>query len=290
MQNKYDLRGKDPLFSGIIYSILIGALFCLLIPFVYVISSSFATEHEILNRGFFLLPKEWTIDAYGYLLSNVNFMTSFKNSVVITVSGTTINIVLTSLMAYGLSKTWLKGRRVLNFMVLFTMIFSGGIIPTYLVVRELGLINSYWALYLTAAIAPFNLIVMRSFFQNIPSELEEAARIDGCSEIRLFLRIIIPLSMPSIATFTLFYAVYNWNTYFYAILFINNSSDWPLQVYLRQMLVVSSSGMEQEAGAFQYTPAVKMAAVIITALPLLVIYPFLQKHFNKGMMLGSVKG
>ncbi len=290
MQNKFDLRGRDPLFSGVIYTTLIGALLCLIVPFIYVISSSFATEHEILNRGFFLFPREWTIDAYGYLLSNVNFMTSFKNSVVITVSGTTINIVLTSLMAYGLSKTWLKGRRVLNFMVLFTMIFSGGIIPTYLVVRELGLINSYWALYLTAAIAPFNLIVMRSFFQNIPTELEEAARMDGCSEIRLFLRIIIPLSMPAIATFTLFYAVYNWNTYFYAILFINNSSDWPLQVYLRQMLVVSSSGMEQEAGAFHYTPAVKMAAVIVTALPLLVVYPFLQKHFNKGMMLGSVKG
>lgn len=290
MKISYDSRGKDPLFTGSIYFVLLAALICLLGPFIYVVSSSFATEHEILNRGFFLFPKEWTIEAYGYLLSNDNFLTSFNNSVVITVCGTAINIVLTSLMAYGLSKTWLKGRRVLNFMVLFTMIFSGGIIPTYLVIRELGLINSYWALYLNSAIAPFNLIVMRSFFQTIPSELEEAARIDGCSELRLFWRIIIPLSMPSIATFTLFYAVFNWNTYFYAILFINDSADWPLQVYLRQMLVVSSSGMEEQAGAFQYTPAVKMAAVIITALPLLVVYPFLQKHFNKGMMLGSVKG
>jgi putative aldouronate transport system permease protein len=289
MQTKFDLRGKDPLFTGLVYMTLIASLLCLVGPFLYVVSSSFATEHEILNRGFFLIPKEWTIDAYGYLLSNANFLTAFENSVVITVCGTIINITLTSLMAYGLSKTWLKGRRTLNFMVLITMIFSGGIIPTYLVVRELGLINSYWALYLTMAIAPFNLIVMRSFFQSIPSELEEAARIDGCSELRLFLRIIIPLSMPSIATFTLFYAVYNWNTYFYAILFINDSADWPLQVYLRQMLVVSS-GMEEEAGAFRYTPGVKMAAVLITALPLLVVYPFLQKHFNKGMMLGSVKG
>jgi putative aldouronate transport system permease protein len=290
MKAAYDLRGKDPVFTLLVYAILIGFLLCIVIPFVYVITSSFATEHEILNRGFFLFPREWTIEAYGYLMSNWNFVNAFKNSVTITVCGTAINIALTSLMAYGLSKPWLRGRRVLNFLVLFTMIFSGGIIPTYLVVRELGLLNSYWALYLNSAIAPFNLIVMRSFFQNIPQELDEAARIDGCSEWRLFLRIILPLSMPAVATFTLFYAVFNWNTYFYAILFLNNSNDWPLQVYLRQMLIISTSSMEDEAGNFHYTPAVKMAAVIITALPLLVVYPFLQKHFNKGMLLGSVKG
>jgi putative aldouronate transport system permease protein len=288
--NTYDARGKDPLFTLIMYGLLIISLLCILIPFIYVISSSFATEQEIASRGFFFFPKEWTIEAYGYLLSNSNFTKAFQNSVVITVVGTTINIVLTSLMAYGLSKNWLKGRRALNFMVLFTMIFAGGMIPSYLVIKELGLLNSYWALYLNTAIAPFNLIVMRSFFQNIPSELEEAARIDGCSELRLFWRIVLPLSMPAIATFTLFYAVFNWNTYFYAILFLNNSSEWPLQVYLRQMLIETTSGMEADSGGFHYTPAVKMAAVMIAAIPLLIIYPFLQKYFNKGMMLGSVKG
>ncbi|WP_141336296.1 carbohydrate ABC transporter permease [Paenibacillus sp. tmac-D7] len=286
----FDARGKSPLFTLIIYGVLVMSLMGIFIPFIYVISSSFATEQEFLSRGFFIFPREWTIEAYGYLLSNENFTTAFGNSVQITVTGTAINIILTSLMAYGLSKSWLQGHRYLNFMVLFTMIFSGGMIPTYLVIKELGLINSYWALYLNMAIAPFNLIVMRSFFQNIPSELEEAARIDGCSEVRLFLRIVIPLSMPAIATFTLFYAVFNWNQYFYAILFLNNSSDWPLQVYLRQMLIETTSGMEADAGGFHYTPAVKMAAVIITAVPLLIVYPFLQKYFNKGMLLGSVKG
>ncbi|WP_248926047.1 carbohydrate ABC transporter permease [Paenibacillus hamazuiensis] len=288
--NTYDARGKDPLFITVIYGLLIVSLLCILVPFVYVTASSFATEHEILSRGFFFFPKEWTVEAYGYLLTNQNFTQSFKNAVVITFFGTLINITLTSLMAYGLSKSWLKGRRVLNFMVLFTMIFAGGMIPTYLVIKELGLINSYWALYLNTAIAPFNLIVMRSFFQNIPSELEEAARIDGCSELRLFWRIVLPLSMPAIVTFTLFYAVFNWNTYFFAILFLNDSADWPLQVYLRQMLIETASSMEADSGGFHYTPAVKMAAVIITALPLLVVYPFLQKYFNKGMLLGSVKG
>jgi putative aldouronate transport system permease protein len=260
------------------------------VPFIYIIASSFATQHEFMSRGFFIIPHEWTIEAYGYLLSNANFTAAFGNAVTITVSGTFINILLTSLMAYGLSKSWLKGRRAMNFMVLFTMIFAGGMIPTYLVVKELGLLNSYWALYLTTAIAPFNLIVMRSFFQNIPAELEESARIDGCSELRLFWQIVIPLSMPAVATFTLFYAVQNWNTYFYAILFLNNSADMPLQVFLRQMLIESDSGMEVDAGGFAYTPAVKMAAVLITAAPLLAVYPFMQKYFNKGMLMGSVKG
>lgn len=288
--NAFDSRGKDPVFTTIIFGILIVALLAILIPFVYIISSSFTTEKEILSRGFFFFPYEWTIEAYGYLLSNANFNTAFGNAVTITVTGTAINIVLTSLMAYGLSKSWLRGRRTINFLVLFTMIFAGGMIPTYLVVKELGLLNSYWALYLNTAIAPFNLIVMRSFFQNIPGELEESARMDGCSELRLFVQIVVPLSMPAIATFTLFYAVHNWNTYFYAILFLNNQHDMPLQVFLRQMLIETDSGMEDSSGGFAYTPAVKMAAVLITAFPLLVIYPFLQKYFNKGMLMGSVKG
>ncbi|GIP14880.1 ABC transporter permease [Paenibacillus montaniterrae] len=283
-------RGSDLLFVVCVYSFLLLSLLVVGLPFFYVITSSFTTEHEYLSRGFFLIPREWTIEAYGYLLHNRNFLQAFENSIMITFFGTLINIVLTSLMAYGLSKSWLKGRRLLNFMVLFSMIFAGGLIPTYLVTRELGLLNSYWALFLNSAIAPFNLIVMRSFFQAIPTELEEAAKIDGSSEYRIFVQIMLPLSLPALATFTLFYAVFNWNTYFYAILFLNNSSDWPLQVFLRQMLIESDQSMEADAGMFQYTPAVKMAAVLVSSAPLLVVYPFLQKYFNKGMLLGSVKG
>lgn len=290
MKISYDSRGKDPLFTGSIYLFLLAALVCLLGPFIYVVSSSFATEHEILNRGFFLFPKEWTIEAYGYLLSNDNFLTSFNNSVVITVCGTAINIVLTSLMAYGLSKTWLKGRRVLNFMVLFTMIFSGGIIPTYLVIRELGLINSYWALYLNSAIAPFNLIVMRSFFQTIPSELEEAARIDGCGEWTLFFRVILPLSLASVTTFIMFYASFYWNSYFQAILFISDSQKQPLQVFLRQIVLESGNSLESVSNGYEYGPPVQMAVVVMASIPMLIMYPFFQKYFDKGMLVGSVKG
>jgi putative aldouronate transport system permease protein len=193
-------------------------------------------------------------------------------------------------MAYGLSKSWLKGRRPLNMMVLFTMLFGGGMIPTYLVVKELHLLNTFWALFLTSAIAPFHLIVMRSFFQNIPAELEESARMDGCNELSLFIRIVVPLSMPAVATFTLFYAVHNWNTYFNAILYMNNGDLWPVQVFVRQMLSQSDAAMTNYVEEYPMGPAVKMAAVVVTSLPLIVIYPFLQKYFNKGMLLGSVKG
>jgi putative aldouronate transport system permease protein len=285
----FDARGKSVTFSWLTNGLLLISLVVVLFPFLYVVFTSFAPQEEILTRGFFLIPHDWTIDAYRYLTHSGNFVQSFNNAVYITIVGTFINMLLTSLMAYGLSKPWLKGRRILNFIVLFTMLFSGGIIPTYLVVKSLHLLDSYWSLFLTGAIAPFHLIVLRSFFQAIPLELEESARIDGCGELRLFYRIILPLSLPAIATFTLFYAVHNWNSYFNAILYLNDSGKWPLQVFLRQLLNQSDANVEDVA-ALQFTPAVRMAAVVLTAVPLLVVYPFLQKYFNKGMLLGSVKG
>ncbi|RAV13300.1 carbohydrate ABC transporter permease [Paenibacillus contaminans] len=286
----FDARGSGKAFPFILYGVLTLAMLVVLIPLIYVVCISFATKQEILTRGFFLIPREWTINAYGYLFTNRNFLNAFNNALYITVVGTVINIVLTGLMAYGLSKSWLKGRKTINLLVLFTMLFGGGMIPTYLVVKELHLLNSYWSLFLTGAIAPFNLIVMRSFFQNIPIELEESARMDGCGEFRLLWKIILPLSLPVVATFVLFYAVNNWNTYFNAILYLNDTAKWPLQVFLRQMLIETDMGMESNSDGFEYSQAVKMAAVVITALPLSIVYPFLQKHFNQGMMLGSVKG
>jgi len=286
----FQIRDKDLVFTFISRGILVISLISVIFPFLYVVLTSFAPREEIVTRGFFLIPHQWTINAYGYLMNSEQFVISFKNAVYITLVGTTVNMALTSLMAYGLSKPLLGGRRVLNFMVLFTMLFGGGIIPTYLVVKSLHLLNSYWALFLTGAIAPFHLIVMRSFFQNIPIELEESARIDGCGELRLFWQVILPLSLPAVATFTLFYAVQNWNAYFNAVMYLNDSDKWPLQVFLRQMMNEANGSMETMATTFQYSPAVKMAAIVLTALPLLIGYPFMQKYFNKGMLMGSVKG
>lgn len=288
--NRYDARGNSFVFNLFVYGLLSLFLISISLPLLYVLFTSFASKHEIISRGFFLLPKEWTINAYGYLFTNPNFLKSMNNSIYITVVGTFINMVLTTLMAYGLSKTWLKGRRLLNLLIVFSMLFNGGMIPLYLVVKNLHLINSMWSLFLTTAIVPFNLIVMRSFFANVPIELEESARMDGCGETRLLWSIIIPLSMPVIATITLFYAVEHWNTYFSAILYINDADKLPLQVFLRQMLIQPDETVAASPGGFEYSPAVRMAGVVVTAIPMLIVYPFLQKYFNQGMFVGSVKG
>ncbi|TDF98728.1 carbohydrate ABC transporter permease [Paenibacillus piri] len=286
----HDFRGRAPVYQTVVNTLLVLVLVIVLIPFLYVVLASFATKQEILTRGFFLIPRTWTTNAYAYLMENKNFLTSFKNSTLIAVAGTTISMTLTTLMAYGLSKTWLKGRKIINFMVLFTMLFSGGIIPLYLLVRGLSLLDSYWSLFLTGAIAPFNLIVIRSSFQNFPMEIEESARIDGCSEFGLLWKIVLPLSKPVLATFTLFYTVDYWNSYFNSILYLTSAEKMPIQVFLRQMLIQPSENMGPAVEGLEFSPAVRMAAVVFTAIPLLVVYPFLQKYFNQGMLLGSVKG
>lgn len=285
--------GNERHIDVLAYIVLILWGAAIIFPLLYILMTSFATEKEYLTRGFFILPKEWTWDAYLYLMANDTFMESFINAVIITAVGTAISISITTLMAYGLSKKWLKGRTVVNFMVVFTMLFSGGLIPTYLVVKEFGLIDTFWSLWLPGAVAPFYLIVMRSFFSSIPYELEESARVDGCGEWRMFFSIMLPLSKASIATFVLFYMVGYWNTYFSALIYLNDSSKWPLQVFLRQILVLNQS-MDGTATLMEqvitYTPGAKMAAIVVSALPMMIIYPFLQKHFNKGMLLGSLKG
>ncbi|MBD0384813.1 carbohydrate ABC transporter permease [Paenibacillus sedimenti] len=287
------LTGKERYIDVLVYAVLIVWGAAVIFPLLYVLMTSFATEKEYLTRGFFIIPREWTWDAYLYLLKNDSFANSFKNAVIITVVGTAISISVTTLMAYGLSKKWIKGRNVINFMVVFTMLFSGGLIPTYLVIRQFGLIDTFWSLWLPGAVAPFYLIVMRSFFSSIPYELEESARVDGCGEWRMFFTIMLPLSKASIATFVLFYMVGYWNTYFSALIYLNDSGMWPLQVFLRQMLVLNQSIAEtatQVQEEIVYTPGAKMAAIVVSALPMMVVYPFLQKHFNKGFLLGSVKG
>ncbi|MFD0678401.1 MULTISPECIES: carbohydrate ABC transporter permease [unclassified Paenibacillus] len=279
-----------PSFDILIYLLLSLILLCILLPCIYIVISSFSTKHEMLTRGIFLIPYQWTLNSYGYLFSSHNFTTSYWNALQITVGGTAVSISTTTLMAYGLSRTWLKGRKALNIMVMFTLLFSGGIIPQYLLTSQLGLLNSYWSLFLNNAILPFNLIVMRSFFQNTPKELEESARIDGCGEWRLFFRVILPLSMTSVATFIMFYAVYYWNSYFQAILFISDSQKMPLQVFLRQIILESSNSLETTINGYEYGQPVQMAVVVAASIPMLIMYPFFQKYFDKGMLVGSVKG
>jgi putative aldouronate transport system permease protein len=282
----------NALFQLCVGVILLALALAVFVPFLMTISSSFASNKELLLKGAVFWPQEWTLDAYRFLLDNEQFTRSFRNAVVITVVGTAINMTLSVLMAYSLSEPGVRGRTAVNFLVVFTMLFHGGMIPTYLVVNKLGLINSYWSIWLVNAIVPFNMIVIRSFFQTLPKELKESARIDGCGEFKMLWRIVLPVSMPTLVTFTLFYTVANWNTYFQAVLYLNDGNSYPLQVFLRQVLIVNPSelGLVVTDSGYTYTTAVRHAAILLATLPLIVVYPFMQKHFSKGMMMGSVKG
>ncbi|WP_163539297.1 carbohydrate ABC transporter permease [Gracilibacillus sp. YIM 98692] len=262
------------------------------IPFVYVIAGSFATESEIAARPFFLIPETITTAAYDYIFSTTTFIRSIGVSVLVTVLGTLVSLLLTMTMAYPLSRKKLLGRNLILNLVVFTMVFNGGMIPTYMVVKSLGLLDSLWALILPVAINPFYLIIVKSFFQNLPSELEESAKIDGCSDMGVFWRIVIPLSKPVIATFTLFYAVFYWNDFFNALLYISDSAKWPVQLLLQQLMMVANMDFGEMDTMLADPPeeSLKMAVVVVATVPILIFYPFLQKHFAKGILLGSVKG
>jgi putative aldouronate transport system permease protein len=279
------------IFNFINLSILLLISLACLIPFLNVISSSFATTQEVIEKDFIIFPTTFTLSAYEYIFSTPTIFKSFAVSIGVTGIGTFVSMVLTSFMAYALSRRYLHGRSAINFVVVFTMLFSGGMIPTYLVVKNLGLINTYWALILPVAISAFNLIIMRNFFQAIPDSLEESAKVDGCNDLMIFFKIILPLSLPSIATISLFYAVAYWNEYTNAILYLNDSGKWPIQVLLRQIVIVSS-GMQADASVVEVVPpaqTIKMAVITVATLPMLILYPFLQKYFVKGAFVGSVK-
>lgn len=283
---------SSKIFQGFNATILVIIALACLLPFVNVIASSFATTDEVMAKPFILFPTTFTLDAYKYVLSTPILFRSLFVSTGVTVVGTFISITLTSFMAYGLSRKYLPGRSILNFLVVFTMLFSGGMIPTFLVVKNLGLYNSYWALILPVAVNAYNLVIMRNFMQGIPTSLEESAKIDGASHFSIFFKIILPLSLPSIATISLFYAVNYWNSYVNAILYISDDTKWPAQVVLRQIVLVAS-GMQNESSAVDVVPpaqTIKMAVIAITTIPMLILYPFVQRFFVKGAMVGSVKG
>ncbi|MEK3836531.1 carbohydrate ABC transporter permease [Paenibacillus sp. FSL P2-0136] len=267
------------------------ALVCLL-PFINIIASSFATTQEVMAKRFILFPTTFSLDAYRYILSTPTIFRGLGVSVGVTVAGTVVSMLLTALMAYGLSRRYLPARNTINFIVVFSMLFSGGMIPTFLVVKSVGLINSYGSLIFPVAVNAFNMIIMRNFFQALPDSLEESAKIDGSNDFGIFMRIMLPLALPSIATISLFYAVAYWNTYMNAILYMNDSAKWPIQVLLRQIVIVSS-GMQAEGTSVDIVPpaqTIKMAVIVIATVPMLAAYPFVQKHFTKGALLGAVKG
>ena len=283
----------DIIANVVIYILLTLIAVIMVIPFIYVIAASFATEAEIQTRPIFFIPDSPTLDAYARIFDMNDMGTrvfhSLLISVCVTAIGTFINLFFTTTMAYGLSRTNLIGKKPLLNMVLFTMVFGGGMIPLFLVVKVLGMYDTYAALILPGAISAYNMIIVRNFFMELPRELEEAASIDGCSDIGIFIKIALPLSLPCLATFGLFYAVGHWNNYFGALLYLEDSTKFPFQLVLRN-IVMQTAETQTDPNALIPEDTLKMAVIVIGTVPILIVYPFLQKHFAAGVMVGAVKG
>lgn len=283
----------DIIANVVIYILLTLIAVIMVIPFIYVIAASFATEAEIQTRPIFFIPDSPTLDAYARIFDMNDMGTrvfhSLLISVCVTAIGTFINLFFTTTMAYGLSRSNLIGKKPLLNMVLFTMVFGGGMIPLFLVVKGLGMYDTYAALILPGAISAYNMIIVRNFFMELPRELEEAASIDGCSDIGIFIKIALPLSIPCLATFGLFYAVGHWNNYFGALLYLEDSTKFPFQLVLRN-IVMQTAETQTDPNALIPEDTLKMAVIVIGTVPILIVYPFLQKHFAAGVMVGAVKG
>ncbi|MCV9885460.1 MULTISPECIES: carbohydrate ABC transporter permease [Bacillaceae] len=274
-------------------SILIIIVFCTLYPFLNVIAQSFSSEAYINAGKVTLFPRGFNIDTYKTIAQDSMFWINYKNTVVYTVVGTAISMFLTTIFAYALSKKRLVGRKFLTFFAVFTMFFNGGLVPNYVLINSLGFGNSIWAIVIPGAISVYNMLIMKSFFENMPEELEEAASIDGLNTYGILLKIVLPLSKAVIATMILFYAVGHWNSWFPAFLYLDQKELFPVTMYLRNMIAgvtgATSAGASSADNLTQISANIKSVTMVLTILPILTIYPFVQKYFVSGVMLGSVK-
>ena len=275
-------------------------LVLILYPLVYVLSASIS-DPDLVNTGkVWLLPRGITFEGYARVFENNEIMIGYRNTIFYTIGGTLINLVLTLPAAYALSKKYLPGHNLIMFFFVVTMYFSGGMIPTYLVVKNLGLMNTWWVLLVTAGVSTFNLIIARTFFANgVPHEIEEAAMCDGCSEIRTFLTIVLPLSKALLGVLALHYGIEHWNGFFRGLLYLTDRGKIPLQLILREILIqqqmtasMMENGGDEDAmiTALRAAALLRYAVIVVASVPIIAVYPFLQKYFNKGVMLGSVKG
>ena len=285
----------DKIFTLVVYLILICAAIVTLFPFLDVVFTSLTSSKELVENAkkVLAIPRHPTLQNYEYVLSGSSIFHAYGVTLFRTVVGTILNMIITVLTAYPLSKKFLPGRSVIMQIFFFTMIFSGGMIPTYLVVKSYHLTNTIWALIIPGLLNVYNMIIMRTFFEGIPEDLEEAARIDGCSEWKALAKIILPISKPVLASVSLFYAVWHWNSFFDVVLYITERKLWPLQTLLREIVLTMSMAELNANMADVATPpssSVIAATVMVSVIPILLVYPFLQKYFVKGVMIGAVKG
>lgn len=279
----------------IIYGTLLLITLATLLPFVNVLSKSVSEEWAVISGKVGIFPVGFQLDTMKFVITSSQFIRSFAVSVLITVVGTVLSLCITAISAYPLSKRHLPGIGIVMLLFIFTMLFNGGIIPNYMLIRNLGLIDNLWSLILPSLVSVFNLLVMKSYFEGLPESLEESARMDGARTFTILFRILLPLSGPVLATIALFYAVSYWNEFFNAMIYINSSSLKPLQLYLRDIVLNASSataGVEvTQDDMMNLSPDnVRSATVIASTIPILLLYPYLQKYFIKGVLIGSVKG
>ena len=290
------LSRGDLLFQILVYTVLGLLSLIVLYPLIYVVSASFTSPAALVAGKMYLWPVNPTVSSYKAVLRESRLWIGYKNTIFYTLLGVSINIVMTVLGAYPLSRKDLVGRKVIMALITFTMFFSGGMIPLYLIIRNLGMIDTVWAVVLPGAISVHNLIIAKFFFSSsIPFELQESAFVDGCSNIRTLLTIIIPLSAPILAVLTMYYGVAHWNAYFNAMMYLSDSKKFPLQIALREILMTNSiadatdTTMNSVDQILLYE-GLKYAVVIVASLPVMCLYPFLQRYFVKGTMIGAVKG
>jgi len=270
------------------YGIMVALVIVMTYPMLFVFSASISDSALVARGDVVLWPKAVTLLAYEKLVYNPDLWISYWNTIRYTLVHTALTLVATAAMAYPLAKRWLPGRRLILLMAAFTLLFSGGMIPTFLVVQQLGMLNTIWAIVLPTLISTWHLFIMRTFFEALPEELEDAATIDGCGPLQVLWRIVLPLSMPVMATIGLFTAVNQWNAFFDALIYLNDREMYPLQIMLRNILVAGTN--VQGEGDLSYLETLKYAMIMIATLPILCVYPFVQKYFVQGTMIGGIKG
>ncbi|REE67259.1 carbohydrate ABC transporter membrane protein 2 (CUT1 family) [Paenibacillus taihuensis] len=287
----------DKLFLTIVYIFLSIILLAVLYPLIYILSSSFSSPQAVISGKVWLLPVDFSLAGYKAIFSNPQIMTGYGNSLFYTVCGVLINVCLTVMLAYPLSKSTFYGRHLIMVILIITMMFSGGLIPYYLTVKSLGILNTRWAMLLPGAMAVWQVIIARTFFQSsIPKELGEAAELDGCTDIGFLWRVVLPLSKPILAVLVLMYAVGHWNAYFDALIFLKTQGLFPLQIVLRNILILNSidSSMMVDANKMAAMQGLrdllKFSLIVVATVPVLAIYPFVQKYFVQGILIGSLKG
>lgn len=285
----------DRIVDVIIYVALGLIALSTVLPFLYVVAGSFATEKELTEKAFFIIPTQISLNAYQYAIRTANILRGLKNSIILTILGTVMCMMFSLSFAYPLSKMHFRGRNWIMNLVIVTMLFSGGMIPSYMVINAYGLYDTYWALVLPALINPFNMVIIKKFFTGLPVELDEASYMDGANDLQIFTRVALPLSKPVIASISLFYGVGFWNDYFNAMIYLQTAEKFPIQIQLRSIILLSSTFSDAMMDFYDMNgappdKAVKMACTVIATVPILCIYPFVQKYFTKGVMVGAVKG